>query len=92
VKARPEARRLCGITGCSRIAGSSSALRAVGEASAVTTPLRAQAASAHSPLSYRTSTIRNTDAWHEAFAVQPGQRLYLAPKARMRIQFTESLK
>jgi putative endopeptidase len=47
--------------------------------------LKAQAASDHSPESYRISTVRNMDAWYEAFNVQPGQRLYLEPKARVRI-------
>jgi predicted metalloendopeptidase len=47
--------------------------------------LRAQAASDHAPEIYRVSTVRNIDAWYEAFDVKPGQRLYLEPAARVRI-------
>ena len=47
--------------------------------------LRAQAASDHAPENYRISTVRNMDAWYEAFDVKPGQRLYLEPGARVRI-------
>ncbi len=39
----------------------------------------------HAPESYRIATVRNIDAWYDAFDVQPGQRLYLEPKARVRI-------
>ena len=39
----------------------------------------------HAPESYRVSTVRNFDAWYDAFDVQPGQRLYLEPGARVRI-------
>ncbi len=39
----------------------------------------------HAPESYRISTVRNLDAWYEAFDVRPGQRLYLAPGSRVRI-------
>jgi len=34
---------------------------------------------------YRAATVRNLDAWYDAFAVKPGQRLYLAPTARARV-------
>jgi putative endopeptidase len=27
--------------------------------------------------------VRNLDSWYEAFAVQPGQKLYLAPAERV---------
>ncbi len=47
--------------------------------------LRAQAAGDHAPETYRVSTVRNMDAWYDAFDVKPGQRLYLAPAARVRI-------
>ena len=47
--------------------------------------LRAQAASDHAPENYRISTVRNVDAWYDAFDVKPGQRLYLEPRARVRI-------
>jgi endothelin-converting enzyme/putative endopeptidase len=39
----------------------------------------------HAPERFRISTVRNMDAWYEAFDVQPGQRLYLEPSARVRI-------
>jgi len=48
--------------------------------------LRKQAATNdHAPETYRISTVRNLDAWYDAFDVQPGQRLYLEPKARVRV-------
>lgn len=39
----------------------------------------------HSPAEYRTDTVRNTDPWYKAFAVHPGQKLYLSPDQRVRI-------
>ena len=46
---------------------------------------RAQIATGvHAPDQYRIATVRNIDAWYDAFDVQPGQRLYLEPKARAR--------
>lgn len=39
----------------------------------------------HAPDRYRIATVRNIDAWYDAFDVQPGQQLYLAPAARVRI-------
>jgi predicted metalloendopeptidase len=39
----------------------------------------------HAPYEYRASTVRNIDAWYAAFGVKPGQRLYLAPKDRVRV-------
>ena len=39
----------------------------------------------HSPSEYRTAVVRNLDAWYEAFKVQPGDALYLAPDQRVRI-------
>ncbi|HEV7606419.1 MAG TPA: M13 family metallopeptidase [Steroidobacteraceae bacterium] len=48
--------------------------------------LRKQAASNdHAPEMYRFSTVRNLDAWYDAFDVRPGQRLYLPPDERVRI-------
>ena len=48
--------------------------------------MRAQiAGDVHAPDPYHVSTVRNLDAWYEAFDVQPGQRLYLAPGSRVRI-------
>ena len=39
----------------------------------------------HAPEETRADTVRNLDAWYDAFDVRPGQRLYLAPAARVRI-------
>jgi endothelin-converting enzyme/putative endopeptidase len=39
----------------------------------------------HAPDKWRTATVRNLDAWYNAFNVQPGQTLYLAPKDRVRV-------
>jgi predicted metalloendopeptidase len=39
----------------------------------------------HAPENYRADTVRNLDAWYEAFGVRPGQRLYLEPWARVRV-------
>jgi len=39
----------------------------------------------HSPAEYRADTVRNQDPWYAAFAVKPGQKLYLAPEQRIRI-------
>jgi len=39
----------------------------------------------HTPSEYRATAVRNQDAWYEAFDVKPGQALYLAPKARVRV-------
>jgi predicted metalloendopeptidase len=39
----------------------------------------------HAPERYRIATVRNLDAWYDAFDVRPGQRLYLEPAARVRI-------
>jgi putative endopeptidase len=47
--------------------------------------LRKQAASDHAPEKFRIATVRNLDAWYEAFDVAPGQKLYLEPKARVRV-------
>ena len=46
---------------------------------------RLLATDGHAPESFRISTVRNIDAWYDAFDVRPGQRLYLEPKARVRI-------
>jgi predicted metalloendopeptidase len=47
--------------------------------------MRAQLATDHAPEIYRFDTVRNLDAWYEAFDVVPGQRLYVEPRARVRI-------
>ncbi|HEU4405440.1 MAG TPA: M13 family metallopeptidase [Polyangiaceae bacterium] len=39
----------------------------------------------HSPGAFRAATVRNQDAWYQAFDVQPGQALFLAPEQRVRI-------
>lgn len=47
--------------------------------------LKTQALSDHSPEAYRVATVRNLDAWYEAFDVRPGHRLYLEPAARVKV-------
>jgi len=47
--------------------------------------MRAQLATDHAPEMYRFNTLRNLDAWYEAFDVVPGQRLYVEPRERVRI-------
>jgi predicted metalloendopeptidase len=47
--------------------------------------LRKQAESDHAPETYRIDTVRNFDAWYDAFDVRPGHRLYLEPGARVRV-------
>jgi putative endopeptidase len=39
----------------------------------------------HAPGRYRAAVVRNLDAWYAAFDVRPGQALYLAPEARVRV-------
>jgi len=39
----------------------------------------------HAPAPFRAETVRNIDAWYGAYNVQPGQKLYLAPKDRVKI-------
>ncbi|MEO8200060.1 MAG: M13 family metallopeptidase [Gemmatimonadota bacterium] len=39
----------------------------------------------HAPGQYRALTVRNLDAWYEAFSVAPGELLYLKPEDRVRI-------
>ena len=39
----------------------------------------------HAPSEYRADTVRNIDAWYDAFHVTPGQKLYLAPADRVRV-------
>jgi putative endopeptidase len=40
----------------------------------------------HAPARYRVNgVVRNMDAWYKAFDVKPGDRLFLAPKNRVRI-------
>jgi predicted metalloendopeptidase len=37
----------------------------------------------HAPPEYRADTVRNLDAWYQAFDVKPGEKLYLAPADRV---------
>lgn len=39
----------------------------------------------HAPVEYRADTVRNIDAWYQAFNVEPGRKLYLSPEARVRV-------
>jgi predicted metalloendopeptidase len=39
----------------------------------------------HAPEEYRAETVRNLDAWYEAFSVDPARKLYLAPADRVRV-------
>jgi predicted metalloendopeptidase len=47
--------------------------------------IRKQAATTHPPEAYRIATVRNFDAWYDAFDVRPGHRLWLEPKDRVRL-------
>jgi putative endopeptidase len=48
--------------------------------------LRARVATdVHAPARFRAQTVRNLDAWYEAFGVTPGSTLYLAPNKRVRV-------
>ena len=39
----------------------------------------------HAPDRWRIATVRNLDAWYDAFDVRPGDQLYLAPADRVRV-------
>jgi endothelin-converting enzyme/putative endopeptidase len=39
----------------------------------------------HAPAEYRADTVRNIDAWYEAFSVKSGEKLFLAAPERVRI-------
>ncbi|MEG8222199.1 M13 family peptidase [Sphingomonas sp. HH69] len=39
----------------------------------------------HAPSQYRADIVRNFDSWYEAFKPAPGGKLYLEPKARVKI-------
>jgi predicted metalloendopeptidase len=47
--------------------------------------LHKQMTTDHAPERFRIATVRNLDAWYAAFDVSPGQKLYLEPRARVRI-------
>jgi len=38
----------------------------------------------HAPADLRANTVRNVDAFHEAFGTAEGDRLWLAPQERVR--------
>ncbi|HEY0660117.1 MAG TPA: M13 family metallopeptidase [Lysobacter sp.] len=42
-------------------------------------------ADGHAPGRYRAQTVRNVDAWYQAWQVKPGEDLYLDPQDRVRI-------
>ncbi|MBT2747676.1 MULTISPECIES: M13 family metallopeptidase [unclassified Lysobacter] len=39
----------------------------------------------HAPAAQRAQTVRNIDAWYDAWGAKPGEKLYLAPADRIRI-------
>ena len=39
----------------------------------------------HAPSQYRADAVRNIDGWYDAFNPKPGEALYLAPDARVRV-------
>lgn len=43
------------------------------------------ATDSHSPGEFRSDTVRNVDSWYKAYAVVPGDKLYLTPADRVRI-------
>src|SRR3954468_7821134 len=48
--------------------------------------LRSQVAGdSHSPGEWRAATVRNIDPWYSAFQVKQGEKMYLAPDARVQI-------
>ncbi len=49
------------------------------------TLLRVLLTDVHSPGPYRAATVRNLDAWYEAFGARPGEQLYLEPDRRVRV-------
>ena len=50
------------------------------------TALRRQiAGDTHPPGEYRADTVRNVDAWYDAFGAKPGDKLYLKPEERSSI-------
>jgi putative endopeptidase len=46
---------------------------------------RAIISGVHSPSKYRTWSVRNHDAWYDAFSCGWGDRMYLASEERVRI-------
>jgi predicted metalloendopeptidase len=39
----------------------------------------------HAPAEFRAQTVRNQDAWYDAFHVESGDTLFLAPNDRVRV-------
>jgi predicted metalloendopeptidase len=39
----------------------------------------------HAPAMYRGNTVRNLDAWYDAFGVERGRKLYLSPGDRVQV-------
>jgi predicted metalloendopeptidase len=39
----------------------------------------------HSPAEYRSDTVRNVDAWYEAYGIATDDKLYLKPEDRARV-------
>ena len=39
----------------------------------------------HAPGMFRALTVRNLDAWYDAFDVKPGDKLYLPPEKRVTV-------
>ena len=39
----------------------------------------------HAPDEFRADVVRNLDPWYSAFAVKPGQKLYLDPADRVQV-------
>jgi len=39
----------------------------------------------HAPSRERAQTVRNIDAWYDAYGVKPGEKLYLESNERVRI-------
>ena len=39
----------------------------------------------HAPGNFRALTVRNLDAWYDAFDVKEGDKLYLPPEQRVRV-------
>ena len=39
----------------------------------------------HSPGEYRSDSVRNVDAWYDAFDISPAAKLFLKPENRVRI-------
>jgi len=46
---------------------------------------QALATDPHSPGEWRSAEVRNVDAWYAAFAVEPGQKMYLATDQRVKL-------